>query len=71
MDNLERIENKLDEVIDILKGDPTNKNNPGVLIRLDRSEHSIKGLKIIVFLLGSGLVTTIGSLIVGIILKCL
>ncbi len=66
------IKEKIDIIFEALVGDPTNtKEKPGFLIRVDRLERSYSVLKAVSFMLGSGLITVICTLITGFILRVL
>ena len=58
---VEMIGRKLDQLVVAIIGDPTDETKPGVMIRLDRLEQSEKLRNKIVWLMGSGILFTIGT----------
>jgi len=58
---VEMIGRKLDQLVVAIIGDPTDETKPGVMIRLDRLEQSEKLRNKIIWLMGSGILFTIGT----------
>lgn len=56
------MERKLDMLVSALLGDPTDKENPGMLIRLDRLERSNATMKRVLTAFGTGLIAVIGTI---------
>lgn len=63
MDDLTYIKEKLDMLVEAVCGDPTDSNSPGMLLRIDRLEHSSKITRNTLWLIGSTTVIIIGNLI--------
>ena len=63
MDDLTYIKEKLDILCDAVLGDPTDQNNPGMLLRIDRLEQSRKNMRNGIILLSGGLMTVITTII--------
>lgn len=66
---VEYMRSRLDMIVEAIIGDPTDKQKPGVLIRLDRLEQSRISQAKIQFALIGGLISVAGTVIAAIILR--
>lgn len=64
MDDLQYIKEKVDMLVDAIMGDPTDQSNPGMIIRIDRLEHSSKITKNTLWLIGSITLVILGNLVI-------
>lgn len=58
---VQKIEEKLDIVINALMGNPETPNEPGIIVRIDRLEQSNKFKNKVMWLLGTGIAASIGQ----------
>lgn len=58
---LDKMQEKLDTIMKIIIGDPTDSSKPGVHLRLDRLEQSNKLKNRVISLLAMGVFTSLGS----------
>ena len=63
MSDLQEIKEKLDLLLEAVCGDPTDISSPGMLLRVDRLEHSSKIVRNSLWLIGSTTVIIISNLI--------
>ena len=61
------VKDKLDMLCSAIMGDPTDLNNPGLILRIDRLEQSNKLKGKIICALGLGVAYTLGQAIVNLL----
>jgi hypothetical protein len=54
---------KLDKIAEVILGDPTDKDKPGVMIRLDRLERSKQNTTKLMWALATGIMFTAGQVL--------
>ena len=67
MSNLEQtiieMKKQLDMIVEAVCGDPTDANSPGMILRIDRLEHSGRMTRNCLWLIGSTTVVIISNLV--------
>lgn len=58
---------KLDRIAEVILGDPTDIDKPGVMIRLDRLERSNHAKTKVMWILATGMLAAMGNALLNII----
>jgi len=58
---------KLDKIAEVILGDPTDSDNPGVMIRLDRLERSNQTKTRVMWILATGILAAMGNAVLSIV----
>lgn len=66
LDTVQAMSDKLDRIAEVILGDPTNIDKPGVMIRLDRLERSDKSKSRIIWILATGVTIAAGNALLSI-----
>lgn len=58
---------KVDQIAEVILGDPTDMDKPGVMIRLDRLERSNQTKTRVMWVLATGMLAAIGNALLSIV----
>ncbi len=61
------MKDKLDKIAEVILGDPTDVDKPGVMIRLDRLERSEKTKTRIMWILATGVIIAAGQGLISVL----
>lgn len=66
LDTVQGISDKLDRIAEVILGDPTDMDKPGVMIRLDRLERADKSKARVIWILATGVTIAAGNALLSI-----